>query len=268
MTDASLGDAKNIYGGAVRRVTRWIGEPGEDLCGPLTAKEAKVAAAAMEYDLLRGKKPVAKPRMLVAIGAPGSGKSTVAPQVIGNVSNYVNFDYDALIKYHPRAKEIKNIPDLKGKPTGIGYKFGWTKCVDAVIELGFVLLQKLIKLKYNLIVQTHNFDIIMTAKDAGYYCTVLYVVVKLKTAQKRARERAEKTGMFLTTTLAAQNAMIDERRTAYEVAAPFYGLWADEFIAVNNERSPARHIHAPVNITGTGSTLRTLIDAERDARTS
>lgn len=253
-------------------MARWIADPAQ-ICRPLTAAEAKAASALMEKDLLKAKRPMppstvwpdGHPQLVLAIGAPGSGKSTIsaaiAKRVKLDVANFVEFDYDALIKYHPRKDQVAHVHTIDGKKTDVGYALGWTNCVDAVIQLGEPLLHDLIRRRYNIIVQTHNYDIIHPARRAGYYITVVYVGVRLQTALARSRARAAETGMFLSPTLGEQDETVAQIWRQYQTQAAFYGLWADRFIAVNNDaKGVGNVVYLPTIYPRTNAALAAMIE--------
>lgn len=232
----------------------WIGNPF-DICKPLSDAELKEAAQKMEDDLLKGKTPMKKdamPHFIQSIGTPGSGKSTVTNLATAIIhkwnddwhsDNYVVLDFDALMKYHPRTKDVWSIPDMLGKPTGIGFAQGWTKCEDFLTPLMQKFVDKVIELRYNMIVQSHQFTTMIDAKMHGYACTLVYVAAPLELAQQRARRRALTTGMFLSVTLARQDEFIEERAKWYRTHSPWYALWADHFIAVKNDSDD--HLPSP-----------------------
>jgi predicted ABC-type ATPase len=229
----------------------WVPDPGR-ICGELTADEQDAAAKYALEDLFAGKAPVAaesRPHALFTIGAPGSGKSTVAMALVRVMGahpaeSYVVLDYDALIKYHPRFRDTWRVPDVFGRPTEVGYALGWMRCIDALDDLGQVLHRKIFTERYNVVVQTHAHDGMIAAQLAGYDVTLLYVGVPLGLAVHRARKRAVETGRFLAPTLEIQDRHIEQTWARYKRHAPWYGLWADEVIVAKNDRDgapPSKH---------------------------
>lgn len=219
------------------------------MCGELTADEQEAATAYALKDLFAGKAPVPStaefgPHAVFTIGPPGSGKSTVAHELVRLMNvhpaeSYVVLDYDALIKYHPRFRDTWRVPDVFGQPTGIGYALGWLNCIDALDGLGETLHEKIFTERYNVVVQTHAFDGLIVAQMMGYNVTLLYVGVPLPLAQERARKRAVETGRFLAPTLEIQDKHIAQRWHFYKNRAPWYGLWADEVLVTKNDRDGA-----------------------------
>lgn len=228
--------------------SRWIPDPGR-MCGELTAEELDAATAYALEDLFAKKAPVLStegpgPHAVFTIGAPGSGKSTVALELvrvmgIHPAESYVVLDYDALIKYHPRFRDTWRVPDIFGRPTEIGYALGWLHCIDSLDSLGQVLHEKIFTERYSVIIQTHSHDGMVLAQQAGYAVTLLYVGVPLALAQDRARKRAVETGRFLAPTLEIQDKHIERTMNRYRLFAPWYGLWADHVFVTKNDRDGA-----------------------------
>jgi adenylate kinase family enzyme len=219
------------------------------MCGELTADEQEAATKYALEDLFAGKAPVpsaseASPHAVFTIGPPGSGKSTVADALVRAMGvhpaeSYVVLDYDALIKYHPRFRDTWRVPDVFGRPTGVGYALGWMRCIDDLDDLGQVLRKKIFTERYNVIVQTHAHIGLIEAQLASYHVTLLYIGVPLALAQDRARKRAVETGRFLAPTLEIQDRHIAQTWERYKLQAPWYGLWADQVFVAKNDRDGA-----------------------------
>ena len=93
------------------RAPAWV-DPGEGFTSCVVApEEFDDAVRAARTDLLRGKKPVKAgetPHLLITIGAPGAGKSTVSAAVAARNPgrDYVTVDVDV----HPHGTIFQAIP--------------------------------------------------------------------------------------------------------------------------------------------------------------
>ncbi len=223
----------------------WIGDP-QEACARPTDEERNQTMEMMFRRLTEGKKPAKKnqsPHMILSIGPPGSGKSTVTRSLAISLSsepvgNYVEFDFDTLGEQDGSLDKARNLTDLEGRPTGIGYAFAWLAC-DTSVAYGDSLLQRLMEGRYNLMLQSHDQRVLMDAHWLGYTCTLLYVAVSEETAVRRAGKRAEEVGRFQRPAT-AENAWGWKSQIArtwglYRRQAPWYALWADTFVVVNND---------------------------------
>ncbi len=218
----------------------WIGNLPGAICD-MSEAEVEAAAARMAASLFDGKKPAPadkRPHLILTIGGPGSGKSTVAKISAEDMGvfpyeSYVSVDFDALVKYHPRMNDIWSLPDMLGRPTGVGYAFGWN-CDAQFVPLVVALVERALDQRYNVIVQSHWQLWLASAHLKGYFCTLLYVAAPLDVAKRRARARAVETGMFLAPTLAAQDEVVADMWSAYRKTVPWWALWADELALVYN----------------------------------
>jgi len=199
--------------------------------------------------ITKGKTPSINqsPQLIVPIGCPGAGKSSIMEYLIKNhsdvnYSNYVYFDSDKLLDYLPIGEDIKNIPDIKGNRTGIGYAFGWDECINKFGKTNLIpiLIKKILKSNYNLILQTHYFNIIIDAQLNGYFCILVYVIVSKKTARERVKNRAEELGRFFSLNYNETfgwSQSIDYYLKTYKEQAIWYSLWADRFVIINNNKN-------------------------------
>lgn len=231
---------------AAPRPRQWVSESSMwDSC-TVDAKEMKKALAEARRDILAGKKPVpakTRPHLLITIGAPGAGKSTVADKAV-DATNYVVIDIDVAVKYHPRYQNVWSAPDVvTGKPTGVGFTTTYMTCNDGLDDMMERIFYDLISAKgprYNIILQSHAQGHLIDAKSVGYRVTLLFVGVPLEVATQRSRERALKTGKFLAPTLAAQDKIVEKMWSQYLQMAVWFGMWADEFLVANNGGRLAR----------------------------
>ena len=231
--------------GSKREPHTWINaEYLVDECRVSQAEWDKARVAARK-DILAMKKPVAagkQPHILVTIGAPGVGKSTVAAAVAKSRGHgdYVIIDIDVAVKYHPRYYKIWNTPnEMTGKPTGVGITQGYWTCNAPLEDIMTQLYDDILhssENRYNIILQSHSQINLIGAKLAGYRTTLLFVGAPLKTVIKRSRNRAVETGKFLTATLSSQDEVVSSMWMLYRTTAAWYGLWADEFLVANNSR--------------------------------
>ena len=227
-----------------RRPANWI-DPDYvyGFCN-VTSEEWDKALKTARRELLRGKKPVRSgetPHLILTIGAPGAGKSTVAAAVAKErgSGDYVTVDLDVAVKYHPRYLGVWGVPDVAtGKPTGVGMTTEYLVCNNSLIDILVQIISDLLEAKkYNIIFQSHSQFSLIEAKMSGYRTTLLFVGVPLKTAIQRSRDRAIKTGKFLASNLAIQDEHIYSMWSGYRVMAAWYGLWADEFLVADNSRT-------------------------------
>lgn len=211
----------------------------------VNAAEFEAATVAAREDLLTGKKPVAegtRPHLLITIGAPGSGKSTVAATIAADRGDgdYVAIDLDTAVKYHPRYKDIWSAPSaLTGRSTMIGFTLSYLACNATLEDMLIRIYEEIVFSegpRFNLILQSHSQVNIILAKLAGYRVSLLYVGTPLAVARKRSRTRAAETGKFLAPTLAVQDDVVESNWVDYRMSAVWYGMWADEFIVVDNRR--------------------------------
>jgi adenylate kinase family enzyme len=251
---------------AARPSHRKLGEPLTTWVDPLdaysgcdvTAAEYDAAAAAARKDLLKGKRPVAEgvtPHLLITIGAPGVGKSTVSGAIAskrGAGDDYVTVDLDTAVKYHPRYSDIWAVPSAAtGNPAGVGYTLGYLSCNASLGDLLLRIYEDIIFAKgprYNVILQAHTQVNIILAKLAGFRVTLLFVGTPLATAQARSRTRAITTGKFLAANLAAQDEVVESMWVDYRLTAAWYGMWADEFLVADNRRGAATDEDASKNV--------------------
>lgn len=244
-----------VYGGAAKKAApvetkaamprAWIGDLRE-LCPPLTGAEEKEQAETAYQTLTRGKTPVPKdktPHLVWTIGPQGAGKTTIGRRLVEYRSgepaeNYVEVDFDAALELTPVAARIRDIPDMEGRPTGVGFAYGWDRCLNTVTYSGQVLA-RLMDERYNLIVQSHSPFTLIEAQLRGYVCTLFYVAVSKETALRRAAKRAVELGQFVEPA-SAQNAwgweaLVESTWERYRAQVPWYALWADNFVVANND---------------------------------
>lgn len=215
-----------------------------DLC-TVTPDEVEKAMKTARRDLLRGKKPVAAgkdPHLIITIGAPGAGKSTVAEAVAAERGDgdYVTIDLDVAVKYHPRVKGMWNAPSaVTGKSTGVGLTTSYFTCNLQLEDVLIGIYEDLIAAdkagpRYNIVLQSHTQINLIDAKLAGFRTTLLFVGAPAETVIQRSRQRAVDTGKFLAPTLRAQDEIVYSMWMLYRTTAAWYGLWADEFLVADN----------------------------------
>ena len=213
-----------------------------DFCD-VTPEEVEKASKRARAEIVKDTPPVKTglPHLIITIGAPGSGKSTVAGKVAATREKgkqYIVIDYDLAVKYHPRFNDIWDMADVDSKPSGVGWSLGYITCNQVLEEILANLFQDLIEapLKYNIILQSHSQVDLVHAKINGYRTTLLFVGTPLPVALQRSRTRAVTTGKFLAPTLRAQDHIVTDMWKYYAMSVPWYGLWADEFIVADNRK--------------------------------
>lgn len=239
----------------------WVGPDPAAACGPLSPKELESVRAKARRDLVRGARPArGRPHLILTVGAPGAGKSTVAPLVAAARApgeSYVTVDFDLAFRYHPRYRDVWDIPSAAdGRPTGVGAALGFLFCGEHIEPVYCQLLAELMGggargargARHNIILQSHSRRHLVSAQRAGYRTTLLYVQAPLAVAQARSRARAAATGMFLAPTLRAQDVLVAQMWAEYRALAPWAALWADEFVVADNGASRAPGAPPPFRV--------------------
>ena len=224
---------------AARPARKWVGpRPASEACYELGGRELAALQEKISKDLLRGARKAKKqpPHLLLTLGAPGAGKSTLAPRVAAERApgeHYVHLDADHLYRYHPGYQNAWDIPSAGGgPPTGAGAVMGYLRCSQIVVQVFERLVLDLALGGYNLVLNCHDTKPLLALKRLGYRTSLLYVRVPVALAQERCRARAIETGKFLSPTLEAQDRDVEEMAKEYAFYAPWYALWADEFLEI------------------------------------
>ena len=226
----------------------WIANPS-NLCPVPNNSKVSEYVNMIYKNITHGKQPSVNklPQLIIPIGTPSSGKSTILEFLVKEHSDidfkdYVYFDTDKLLDYLPIGENIKNIPDIHGNKTGIGYAFGWSECMDKLSRTQIVplLINKILRSNYNFILNTHYFNVIIDAQLNGYFCILVYVLVTKKIAKERATNRAQELGRFFS--LNYNNAFgwsesIQYYLKTYKEQAVWYSLWADRLVIVKNNKN-------------------------------
>ena len=235
----------NVKNKAKKNNIRWIANPS-DLCPTPTNEHINEYINIIYKNITKGKTPSIKqcPQLILPIGAPGAGKSTIIENLVEHhsdikYSNYVQFDTDKLLDYLPIGENIRNIPDINGNRTNIGYAFGWKECMNKLSNTNLIILVigKLLKANYNLILNMHYPNILIDAQLNGYFCILVYVLVSKSVATKRVKDRATELGRIFS--IRGENIYgwmesIDFMLNDYKEKAVWYSLWANRFVIVNN----------------------------------
>jgi len=226
----------------------WIANPS-NLCPVPNNNKVSEYVNIIYKNITNGKQPSVNklPQLIIPIGTPSSGKSTILEYLVKEHSDidfkdYVYFDTDKLLDYLPIGENIQNIPDINGNKTGIGYAFGWSECMDKLSRTQIVplLINKILRSNYNFILNTHYFNVIIDAQLNGYFCILVYVLVTKKIAKERATNRAQELGRFFS--LNYNNAFgwsesIQYYLKTYKEQAVWYSLWADRLVIVKNNKN-------------------------------
>ena len=236
-----------LTGGAERKAAppqRWL-PSFESLCREVEEEDLGRILNRASADARRGVRPTPKkerPTFIVLFGAPGSGKTTIAAGLgkaaeLRSGQRYAVVDYDALDKYYPYYRDLTNIPAFAGrKRLGVGFIHAHMcpALNTFVMALGDALVEDLIRRRMNIAVVSHRPSFLVQARLSGYRSVFVYVGVPTGVAAKRARQRALETGFLLAETLEAQDGYVQAMWEEYVRLAPWYALWAERFIAVDN----------------------------------
>jgi predicted ABC-type ATPase len=226
---------------------KWIDNPSK-LCPDPTNNDIEKYIQIIYKEITKGKPHAVNqaPQLIMPIGIPGAGKSTIMEMMVKhhsdiNYNNYVQFDNDKILDYLPIGKDINNIPDINGNRTGIGYAHGWEECNKKLqsTELVPILVNKLLKANYNIILNIHNYEFLINAQLNGYFCILVYVLTSKPVASERVKKRAKEIGRFFSTSpkyTYGWSPIIDRMLTNYREKAVWYSLWADRFVIVNNNK--------------------------------
>jgi hypothetical protein len=226
----------------------WMGV-ANSLCPPMDEKSTAEAADTIFRKLTAGKTPAAKgvsPHLVLTMGPPGAGKSTVALDLVRHCSDtppdkYVVLDHDSVLDLLPVGEKIRHMPDVTGaRASGVGAAYGWSVCLDVVGAAAQRVYRRLVDAKYSIILHSHNPEDLVDAQCGGYVCTVLYVVVTPEKAISRAAARAPAEGRFLWPA-SAENAfgwdrVVPNLWRRYVRMAAWFSLWADNIAIVNNQQ--------------------------------
>jgi len=224
---------------------KWIANPS-NLCPIPNNEQINEYVNHIYKNIIKGKIPSIKqaPQLIIPIGAPGAGKSTIIGNLIKyhsdvDYNNYVQFDVDKLLDYLPIGDNIRNIPDINGNKTNIGYAFGWEECMNKLSKTNLInmVIIKILKANYNLILNIHYFNIIIDAQLHGYFCILVYIFVTKSIATERVKKRAIELGRLFSlnkNNIYGWSESIDHYLVDYKEKAVWYSLWADRFVIVNN----------------------------------
>jgi chloramphenicol 3-O-phosphotransferase len=239
-----------------------------DACGSITSQQYETIGNEYFKRITKGKEADNKePVLVILFGIPGAGKSTIAStftDIHYPKTDFVNFDFDDIMTGTIIDDEIKDTTDTNGNKTGIGLAYGWNKCItDAIDAYGRRVLDKLRQNKYNIVLNTHNMEIMCDFVLDGYKSTFIYVIVSVETALRRTSKRAIEQGRF-NYPANEENAwgwktIVINKYTQYMEKAPWYARWCDSFYIVNNDRDLDDFTQLEFEEIDTDLTLRELL---------
>lgn len=213
------------------------------------------------------------PHLVQVMGAPGSGKHTVAKALV-NRDDYVLVDFDAAVQYHPRYHgmwkarkddatfwaRIGSVTSVKnGASTGVP-AMTWSRCngSESLQALLAKVVDTLIERRYNVLLLSHGFRLLWDPPP-GYRIHLAFVGVPEALAVRRSRDRALQTGKFIAATLAEQAESVREFWAKYRADAPTYARLADTFTVGSNKEK-----WGPITVNGKKTPhkkLRELVEA-------
>jgi energy-coupling factor transporter ATP-binding protein EcfA2 len=211
-------------------------------------EEAIKARDVIFKKLTAGKKPMPdseQPHLVLTIGPPGAGKSTLARKFVAacikeKAGNYVELDTDEILDYLSEGDKFRNLSNFNGRLTGVGAAYGWADCIDRVQWPANMVVFLLLEKRYNIIVHTHNKTLLYESQYYDYVSTLLYVAVSCETALRRASSRAFQLGRFLRPATEENHwgweNVVKNMWKNYKYQTPWYSLWADNLVTVNNDR--------------------------------
>ena len=198
-------------------------------------------AVEIRADLLQGKRPLppnsGRRHLVIAVAAPGSGKTTVARQFVAArfgaqiaADHFVEVDYDDAINYHPAGPDLWHLRDaVSGKPVPVGSTETFFACRKEVIEVMRDVLRALIKEgRYHLVLHHLRGDGLRPAHRLGFHTILLFVGTPRQVAVRRAAARVQSQGRYFT------EDDVTYWYEQYREAMAFWALWADEFHVANN----------------------------------
>ena len=217
----------------------------DEFCREVSDGEFGRIAQRAAREMRRSLKAVPKnktPVFIVLFGPPGAGKTTIVEGVAESAGlrvgrQYVILDYDALDRYYPSYGDLMNVPGfVHRKKLGIGFAHAHmcSALNDFAIRLGDALLEDFVSRRLNIAVVSHRPSFLIQARLSGYRSVFVFVGAPLRTVVHRARQRAIDTGFLLAPTLEAQDSYVQSLWEEYIRLAPWYALWSDLFVAVDN----------------------------------
>ena len=226
-------------------VRNWVHTPKREHCR-LTAPDRKRMASQMLAAMQDGVAPLQPgmtPVVMVVVGTPGSGKTTVARTVArgwygaDGRNHFVDVDLDDAINFHPQGPALWNLRDAAtGEALPVGSTETFFLCRDEAIEvMREVVRSQLLasnRPRYSLVLYRNKGASVTlrAAKRLGWHTVLLYVGVPREVATRRAHDRGPRQGRFFSAEdVAYWYAFVHE-------GVAFWALAADEFLLVDNRR--------------------------------
>lgn len=188
------------------------------------------------------------PQLIIAMGAPGAGKSTLANK-FANIyfpnDDFVEHDYDNVIETCDPDYNLL-IDVVSGDKSSVRWIYAHDKCNSIIMERGGrKVINVLMNGGYNVILQTHSYLEIIDFQTAGYQVHILYVMANNNISAERAAKRAIRTGRFASNATKENSwgwsSIINRSSRWYSYMIPWIATWCDTISVVTNDVDNYEH---------------------------